>query len=180
MARELIDNAKRKRIMNMRPDLPGFQPVRHDQLRPERVHDTYKLKKKLAEPTVCSECGAVYHAGRWQWGAPTAGAEQVVCPACQRIRDDYPAGYVDVDGDFFAAHRSEIMSLLRHHEVRQKGEHPLARIMAIADTPTGVRITTTDLHLARDLGEALHHAYQGDLAFHYNEAENRLRVHWQR
>lgn len=166
--------------MNTRTDLPGFQPVRRDQLRPERVHDTYKLRKKLAEPTVCDGCGAVYHAGRWQWGAPTAEAGRIVCPACQRIRDDYPAGYVDVGGDFFATHRGEILSLLRHHEGREKGQHPLARIMAVTDTPTGVLVTTTDLHLARELGEALHHAYQGELAFHYNEAENRLRVHWQR
>lgn len=166
--------------MTMRSDLPGFQPVRRDQLRPERVHDTYKLQKKLAEPTVCSECGAVFHAGRWQMGVPAAGAEQVVCPACQRIRDDYPAGYVDVGGNFFATHRSEILSLLRHHEGRERGQHPLARIMAITDTPTGVLVTTTDIHLARELGDALHHAYQGDLAYHYNEAENRLRVHWLR
>jgi NMD protein affecting ribosome stability and mRNA decay len=166
--------------MNMRSDLPGFQPVRRDQLRQERVHDTYKLQKKLAEPTVCSECGAVYHAGRWQWGVASGGAKKIVCPACQRIRDDFPAGFVEVGGNFFSGHRDEIMSLLRHHEGREKAEHPLARIMAITDTPAGVLVTTTDLHLARELGEALHHAYQGDLAFHYNEAEIRLRVHWQR
>ncbi|MDP1605608.1 MAG: BCAM0308 family protein [Rhodocyclaceae bacterium] len=158
----------------------GFHPVRRDQLRPERVHDTYKLQHKLAEPTACPECGAVYHAGRWQWGARSAGAREVVCPACQRIRDNFPAGFVEVGGNYFAAHRDEILSLLHHHESREKADHPLARIMAVADTADGVLVTTTDIHLARDLGEALHHAQQGDLEFHYNEAENLLRVHWRR
>lgn len=158
----------------------GFQHVRRDQLRPERVHDTYKLQHKLAEPVVCPECGVVYHAGRWQWGARPAGAHEVVCPACHRIRDNFPAGFVEVGGDFLAAHRDEIMNLLHHHESKEKAEHPLARIMAVADTPEGMLVTTTDIHLARDLGEALHHAYQGNLEFHYNAAENLLRVHWRR
>ncbi len=158
----------------------AFRPVRRDQLRPERVHDTYKLPRKLAEPTVCPDCGAVYRAGRWQTGERPAQAREHVCPACQRIRDDFPAGYVEIRGDFFSAHREEIVQLLRHHEQRETAQHALARIMAMTDTPYGVLVTTTDLHLARDLGEALHRAYQGDLAFHYNEGENRLRVTWQR
>lgn len=157
-----------------------FRPVRRDQLRQERVHDTYKLQHKLPEPAACPECGVVYHGGRWQWGTMPAGAHAVVCPACHRIRDRFPAGYVDVGGAFFAARRDELMALLHSHEAKEKAEHPLARIMAVEDTADGVLVTTTDIHLARDLGEALHHAYQGELEFHYNDAENRLRVHWRR
>lgn len=158
----------------------GFRPVRRDQLRQERVHDTYKLKGKLAEPSVCPDCGAVYHAGRWQWGERPTGAQEVVCAACHRVRDRYPAGFVDVGGAFFGAHREEMVNLLRRHEEREKANHALARIMAIEDTADGVLVTTTDIHLARDLGEALHHAYQGELEYHYNDAENLLRVHWRR
>lgn len=158
----------------------GFRPVRRDQLRQERVHDSYKLRGKLAEPSVCGKCGAVYHAGRWQWGARPDGAQDVTCPACQRVADRFPAGFVHVGGEFFAARRDELMKLLRHHEEKQKAEHPLARIMAVEDEAGGILLTTTDMHLARDLGEALHQAYQGDLEFHYNEGENLLRVSWRR
>ncbi len=166
--------------MNQQTASTGFRPVRRDQLRQERVHDTYKLKEKLAEPSVCPDCGAVSRAGRWQWGERPAGAQEVVCAACHRVRDRYPAGFVDVGGGFFASHREELVNLLRRHEEREKADHALARIMAVEDTADGVLITTTDIHLARDLGEALHHAYQGELEFHYNDAENLLRVHWRR
>jgi hypothetical protein len=166
--------------MNSRSASAGFHPVRRDQLRQERVHDTYKLQHKLAEPAACPECGAIYHAGRWQWGAKPAGAQEAVCPACHRIRDRFPAGFVEVGGSFFAEHRDELMNLLRRHEDKEKADHPLARIMAVEDIADGVLVTTTDIHLARDLGEALHHAYQGNLEFHYNDAENLLRVHWRR
>jgi hypothetical protein len=43
-----------------------------------------------------------------------------------------------------------------------------------------VQITTTDIHLARGIGEALHHAYQGELEYHYHEKDNLLRVVWTR
>lgn len=166
--------------MKTRVPTAGFKPVRHDQLRPERVHDTYKLRGKLAEPAVCPDCGAVYHGGRWQWMARPSGAQETSCPACLRIKDHLPAGFVEVGGAYFASHRDELIKLLRHHEEKEKGEHPLARIIAVEDAADGVLVTTTDIHLARDLGQALYHAHQGELEFHYNEGENLLRVHWRR
>lgn len=162
------------------PPNAGFRQVRRNQLHLEQIHDTYKLTHKLPEPAVCGVCGAVYHAGRWQWCERPAGASEITCPACHRIRDHFPAGFVHVAGDYFAAHRDELLRLLRHHEEKEKAEHPFARIIAIEDEEGGILVTTTDIHLARDLGEALHHACQGDLEFHYHEGENLLRVHWRR
>lgn len=158
----------------------GFRPVRRDKLIQERVHDTYKTKGKLPEPTVCPECGAVYHKGRWQWLPKPDKAHEQLCPACHRVRDEFPAGYVTLGGGFFAQHREEILRLVRNYVEREKAEHPLERIIAIADHDDGVMVTTTDIHLARGIGEAVEHAYQGELEFHYNEGEHLLRVHWQR
>jgi hypothetical protein len=41
-------------------------------------------------------------------------------------------------------------------------------------------VSTTDPHLARALGKAVHHAYRGKLEFHYSRDQNLLRVHWMR
>jgi hypothetical protein len=41
-------------------------------------------------------------------------------------------------------------------------------------------ITTTDIHLPRRIGEALHRAYEGDLDFHYEEEAYSIRVTWRR
>lgn len=158
----------------------GFKRVRRDDIFEERTHDPYHPRGKLAEPAVCSECGAVYHDGRWRWGQPPEEPHEVLCPACARIRDHQPAGYLFIDGPFFAEHREELMGLLSHQEARQKDGHPLQRIMAVEENGNQVTITTTDIHLARDLGTALHSAYQGELEFHYNLDEYLLRVHWNR
>lgn len=156
----------------------GFRAVRRDQLREEREHDSYKSRGKLPEPAACGKCGAVYRAGRWQWGARPDGAHEVTCPACHRVADRFPAGFLNVGGEFFAARRDEILQLLRQHEEKLKAERPLARIIAVDDAAGGVLVTTTETHLARELGEALHRAYRGELDFHYNEGENLLRVNW--
>ena len=161
----------------------GFHPIRRDQLRPEREHDSYMERGKPTEPNFCPECNVLYHAGRWQWGVKPEGASEQLCPACQRIRDEFPAGFVYISGHFFAEHRVEMISLIQHHAQKERAEHPLSRIMAIRENQEnegGIVITTTDLHLARDIGDALHHAYHGDLDFHYNASEKLLRVLWKR
>jgi len=158
----------------------GWRPLRREELRDELVHDSYKSKRKLPEPTRCPDCGAVYQEGRWRWGAAPAGAHEEPCPACHRIRDKFPAGYVALTGEFFAAHRDEVLHLARNREAHEKSEHPLERIMAVEDVGQGVLITTTDTHLARDIGEAVHAAYKGELEYHYNKEENLLRVQWAR
>lgn len=157
---------------------PGFQLIRRDHLIQEAEHDAYKTKGKLPEPTLCPDCGAVYHAGHWQWLAKPAGAHEEYCPACHRIRDRYPAGYVLLSGDFFASHEAEVLQQIRHHEAKEKASHPLQRIMGIEKTAHGTVVTTTDIHLARGIGDALHNAYRGDLEFHYNPEQNLLRVSW--
>lgn len=158
----------------------GFHPIRHDRLIEEAQHDSYKNKERLPQPTVCPDCGAVFHGGRWQWLDKPEGAHESVCPACHRQRDHFPAGYVTITGDFFSAHEEEILHLIRHHAEREKAEHPLQRIMEIDKTKVSTVVITTDIHLARGIGEALHHAYQGELEFHYNADQNLLRVNWTR
>lgn len=161
-----------------------FHAFRRDQLRQEREHDSYRRLKKLPEPSFCPDCGAIFHAGRWQWGARAERADAVLCPACQRIRDRFPAGFVHLGGPFLVGHRDELFGLISHHAHRARAEHPLARIMTITsddeNDPDGILVTTTEIHLARELGEALHDAYRGELEFCYNDAEQLLRVHWRR
>ena len=159
----------------------GFNSARSEHLLQEQVHDAYKSKGKLPEPTTCPQCGAVFHEGRWQWLQAPAGAHQETCPACHRIHDDYPAGFVTLQGEFFHTNRDEIMHLVHNVEKRERAEHPLQRIMAVEETKNkGALVCTTDPHLARSIGEALHHAYRGSLRFHYNHEENLLRVNWVR
>lgn len=153
---------------------------RKDRLLRELVHDPYMSKRKLPEPSVCPQCDAVFHHGRWEWGDLPENPHEELCPACHRINDRVPAGFLALSGEFLADHKEEISNLVHNVENREKATHPLKRIMNIEEQQDGLLITFTDPHLARGVGEAIYNAYEGDLSFQYSEQEYMLRVNWKR
>lgn len=157
------------------------RPPRMDRRIRERVHDPYKTRLKLPDPTICPGCGALFHKGRWQWSAhPPADAHEETCQACHRVADKYPAGTLTLTGGFIDDHRDEVLALIRHQGELEKGEHPLHRIMKIDTAPREIVVSTTDIHLPRRIGEAMQHAFSGALDFRYEEEAYFLRVHWTR
>ncbi|UCG37982.1 MAG: ATPase [bacterium] len=154
---------------------------RKDRLIRERRHDTYEEWGKRPDGTVCTRCGAVYEGGRWTWSGSTRQTGQAMCPACQRIQDDYPAGILSLGGDFFRQHRKEIMNLIRNIEEQEKGPHPMERIISVKEREEGgAMVTTTGVHVARRIGEALQRSYQGEYSLKYEDGEKSVRINWQR
>jgi hypothetical protein len=142
--------------------------------------DAYRPARKSAGPVLCPECKATFRRGRWRWGMAPAGAVRRHCPACLRIAQRYPAGYITLSGAFFDAHRGEVLARIRHCETQEKGAHPLERVMAIVKASGGTQLTTTSTHLARLIGHALEHAFKGELSQSYSRGDNVLRVRWSR
>jgi hypothetical protein len=144
--------------------------------------DSYRMKRKLRDPTLCKICGAVFTAGRWQWlDTLPDNADEIRCPACQRIHDRVPAGYLTLQGEFFVQHRDEIMHLIHNHVERQRLQHPLQRMIDSESlNGGGVEISFTEYHLPKGVGEAIKNAYQGQLQIQFAEASGQERVHWER
>ncbi len=154
---------------------------RMDRLAQQKRNDAYVHREKWPEPTVCTQCQSLFAGGRWTWTEPVPeGAHQALCPACHRINDDYPAGILELSGPFFSAHKEEILNLLRHEEALEKKEHPMERIIKIIEEKQGTAVSTTGIHLARRLGDAVHRAYQGEYDIQYLEDEKFVRLSWMR
>ena len=153
---------------------------RRDRLIQEKRHDAYQEREKYPEPTVCTGCQALFHGGRWTWDKAPEHAYTIVCPACRREKDKFPAGLLEIRGTFIYEHRDELLNLIHNIEKQEKERHPLERIMAITEEEDHSLVSTTGIHLARRIGEALKHAYQGDLDFTYGDAEKSIRVSWDR
>ena len=153
---------------------------RKDRLIKEERHDAYQAKEKLPEPSLCGGCGALFANGRWAWNDAPDRTYPTTCPACRRIADRYPAGTVELRGTFYASHRDEIWNLIRNTEKQEKAERPLERIMEVVENTDLTVVTTTGVHLARRIGEALARSYQGEMNLQYADAEKNVRIQWQR
>lgn len=119
------------------PAPAAFRPGRHLDLMDDPMHDPYFVRGKLAGTAACSDCGVVFHGGRWQWPDKPEHAHLTRCPACRRIHDDMPAGWVSMEGEFVQAHATELLELARNLEKREKAEHPLQRIIAVTEEAVG-------------------------------------------
>lgn len=167
----------------MKPIRAGtpYLPKRDAGIRSANDEDPYRASTRPEEPTRCPKCHATFTEGRWTWQKAPSDAADLVCPACQRISDKFPAGYVTIKGEFFKSHREEIVSLIENHEKKEKAERPLQRIMGMDDKKDGTfEVTTTDSTLAREIAEAIHDEYKGDLKVRYSRDENLVRAVWKR
>jgi hypothetical protein len=163
------------------PQAPQGGVTHHrDRIFDDPQHDPYHAKGKYHEPTVCDVCGLVFHHGHWQRTAAPEGAHKVACPACRRIHDRLPAGFLTLEGGFFENHRDEVLALVRDVADRDGNEHPLNRIIGIAVGPASTTVTTTDIHLPQRIGAALTSTFQGTLDVQYGHQEYSVRVHWRR
>jgi hypothetical protein len=153
---------------------------RKDRLIKEHRHDPYQERCKCPEPTCCTRCGAVFVNGRWSWQSGSDHLHTTICPACRRIADNFPAGQVEIEGPFFKEHHDEILNLISNEEMREKSDRPLERIIAIRNGENRALVTTTGVHIARRIGQALSRAYSGELSFTYADEERSIRVLWQR
>lgn len=155
---------------------------RRDRIYEEHVQDPYQARGKPPEPTVCPDCSAVFQKGRWQWNQANADAHQQRCPACSRIHDKVPAGILTLSGEFSEAHNEEIMGMIHNLEEKEKAAHPLERIMSIEHLVDEqlTKITLTSVHLTKGIGEALHHAYNGEFNFKYTDRDSTMHATWRR
>ena len=153
---------------------------RKDRLIKQKRHDTYLKSSKLPEPTICEKCCLVFSNGRWVWKDIPANAHKVLCPACKRSADNYPAGRIKLSGEFYQEHQDEISNLIKNIEDQEKKEHPLERIMTIKSNKKETILTTTGIHIARRIGEALSRAYKGNFDFNYLNGEEYIEVAWRR
>lgn len=166
--------------MNKHQSATQRQPGRFDRHIVPHDADPYGVRTRQSEPLTCLICEATFNRGQWSWIPLRRGGRAVMCAACRRTRENQPAGYLFLEGEFFAEHRADIRRLLLNREAAEKAAHPMRRIMAMQDTERGMQVHTTDLTLARDLGAAVQKSFQGELLEVKAPGAFEVRVFWYR
>jgi len=159
---------------------------------------TYKKKKSTGDPylpkgaskktTVCEGCHAVYKKKRWYadpnlYNAAVAIRDTAVavCPACLKIRDNFPGGIVTLKGDYVLPHKQELLNLIKNEEARARGFNPLERVMSVKESGYGsMVISTTNEKLAQRIGRAIRKAFGGKVTYQWSHDNKLARVDWQR
>jgi len=160
---------------------PGTSEVfRRD---PRDGKDPYEAKQKHPSNTRCDSCDLVFVAGVWR--AAPAGTSHVAthtatCPACRRIRDDYPGGILRLGGAFTAGHREDILNRVRSLARQAQEEHPLQRLMRTEESGGEVAFYFTDGHVPVRIGKALRRDYGGDLDITYGRSQKFATARWTR
>ncbi|WP_216904408.1 BCAM0308 family protein [Synechococcus sp. CCY 9618] len=156
--------------------------ARHDGMESGHRSDPYREPGKVEEPSVCPDCGASVHAGRWTWQPAQPGAASHRCPACRRTQDGMPAGELTLEGPFLTAHEEEILRLLDHPESRIRREHPLERRMAMRNEADQERmvLSFTGTHVTHGVAAALLSAFAGEMQAAWPEGGAPLQIRWSR
>ncbi|HTM08711.1 MAG TPA: BCAM0308 family protein [Verrucomicrobiae bacterium] len=149
--------------------------------------DSYLFRRTPKGILSCRGCGAVYHHARWALD-PTEeirrvvdsgkGVRQTHCPACQKIRDHYAQGIVEITR-VDAEEKTEILRLLKNEESRARGKNPLERILAIVNGAGGLRVETTTERLAQRFGRCLKKARGGKVIYKWSHRNKFARVFWE-
>jgi len=137
---------------------------------------------------ICQECGAISTEKRWfydeslrqQAAAQGLPVDFVVCPGCRRVHDKRVDGVVTLSGSYWAAHRQDVLNLVRNEETRVRAKNPVSRILEMRDEDGKLVIMTTNERLAQRLGSVLKRAYSGTLQFQWSHQDRFVRVNWHR
>jgi len=159
---------------------------------------TYKKKSSVADPylpkgaskkiTVCEGCHAVNKKKRWYADPQLYDAALTirdtaveVCPACLKIRDNFPGGIVTLKGDYVLPHKQELLNLIKNEEARARGFNPLERVMSVKENGYGsMVISTTNEKLAQRIGRAIRKAFSGKVSYRWSHDNKLARVDWER
>ncbi len=159
---------------------------------------TYKKKTSTSDPylprgasqriSVCKGCHSVYKSKRWYADPDIFDAAlkipdtiTIVCPACLKIRDNFPGGIVTLRGDYVPSHKQELMNLIKNEEARAHGFNPLERVISVTENGQGsVVISTTNEKLAQRLGRAVKKAFHGEVTYRWSHDNKLARVDWVR
>jgi hypothetical protein len=150
--------------------------------------DVYLPRGAAQHVSVCEGCHAVYRNKRWyadegMYRSTSKDPDTIgtVCPACLKIRDNFPGGIVTLKGSYIITHRQELLNLIRNEEGRARGFNPLERVMSIKEDGFGALVVaTTNEKLAQRLGRAIKKAFNGQVSYNWSHDNKLVRVQWER
>jgi hypothetical protein len=140
---------------------------------------------KLAEPSVCEKCGAVYARRTWRQDrrvteALLNTAAWTVCPACrQATRGEY-YGRVLIRGSYALTNEAAIRERIRKVEERARFTQPERKLVSVERDGDVLEVLTTSQKLAHRIAKELKKAFHGRATYSWSDRDGSLFATWER
>ncbi len=151
--------------------LPG--PERRG-ARKDKIPPSIRTNKKLADPTVCDHCGAIYTRKTWRFDHPVtrellAEAEWGICPACEQA--ERQVGYGKIVLEDYAARADEraIRRRIANVEKRAAYTQPERRVISIDRNGDALEVLTTSQELAHRIAREIEKAFGGRCRYSWSD-----------
>lgn len=154
----------------------------------DTANDPYMPKLAPGGVGECKKCGVIHFNKRWTLGddfdrekIKDKKVEEITCPACQKIRDGFAGGYVNISGEFAKDHGDEITAMIKNKEALAMRKNPLERLIKITPKEGGaIEVTTTTDKFAERIGQMLKKAFDGEVEYKWSSDTKLVRVDWKR
>ncbi len=139
---------------------------------------------RLAEPTMCERCGAVFSRRAWRrdhkvTDALLSRAVWSECPACKAVGSGEYWGRVVVRGAFAAANDTQIRRRIRNAARQAQLTQPQRRLVSAARDGNVLEILTTSQKLAHRIVHELKKAFHGRARYKWSD-DGSLFAIWER
>lgn len=135
---------------------------------------------------ICRTCDAVSNIKRWETApilhaiyAKDKSVEKALCPGCQRAKDKYIDGIVELNGEVVAKKAKDIKGLIDNILSYARSDDPVHNIVSMKGVGNKLTINTTSVWLAETIGKAIRRQYKGHLEIHFARGEEFVRVYWE-
>ena len=139
---------------------------------------------RLAEPSVCETCGAVFSGRLWRRGRKVTGAllrraDWIRCPACVQAAGGAGFGRVVIRGAYALANEAAIRRRLANVASRAARTQPQRRISTIDRHDDAIEVITTSQKLAHRIVHELTKLYRGRATYAWSD-DGTLFATWER
>jgi NMD protein affecting ribosome stability and mRNA decay len=141
-------------------------------------------RTRLAEPSACERCGAIFSRRVWRQGRKVTHAfldraRWTTCPACTQTRGATGCGRVVIRGPYAREHEAAIRRRIDNIGARAAYTQPERRLSSIERTQDTLEVLTTSQKLAHRIARELKKAFGGRASYAWSD-DGTLFATWQR
>jgi hypothetical protein len=181
---ETMPTARGTRVPSAAKSKALIRSLNRTGVRAKKTRSAEATSGRLAEPSACERCGAIFSRRVWRrprkvTAALLERAEWTTCPACEQAKAETGFGRILVRGPYAATHDPAIRRRIANTTARAAVTQPERQLSSIERRGDVLEILTTSQKLAHRIVHELKKAFGGRASYAWSD-DGTLFATWQR